>query len=59
MKHRVRAGVRDDPREENACLRTRRWRREDEGRGHGGSLRDRRFARDVVSFLTAEYPVPA
>ncbi len=30
-----------------------------EGRGHGGSLRDRRFARDVVSFLTAEHPVPA
>jgi pimeloyl-ACP methyl ester carboxylesterase len=30
-----------------------------EGRGHGGSLSDRRFARDVVSFLTAEYPVPA
>ena len=30
-----------------------------EGRGHGGSLTDRRFARDVVSFLAAEYPVPA
>jgi pimeloyl-ACP methyl ester carboxylesterase len=30
-----------------------------EGRGHGGSLTDRRFARDVVSFLTAEYQVPA
>jgi pimeloyl-ACP methyl ester carboxylesterase len=30
-----------------------------EGRGHGGSLRDRRFARDVVSFLTAEYQVLA
>ncbi len=30
-----------------------------EGRGHGGSLTDRRFARDVVSFLMAERPVPA
>ena len=30
-----------------------------EGRGHGGSLTDRRFARDVVSFLAAECPVPA
>lgn len=30
-----------------------------EGRGHGGSLRDRRFARDVVSFLLAEHPVAA
>jgi pimeloyl-ACP methyl ester carboxylesterase len=29
-----------------------------EGRGHGGSLRDRRFARDVVSFLRSEHPVP-
>jgi pimeloyl-ACP methyl ester carboxylesterase len=28
-----------------------------EGRGHGGSLRDRRFARDVVSFLRSERPV--
>jgi pimeloyl-ACP methyl ester carboxylesterase len=30
-----------------------------EGRGHGGSLRDRRFAGDVVSFLMAEDPVAA
>ncbi len=30
-----------------------------EGHGHGGSLTERRFARDVVSFLTAEHPVRA
>lgn len=30
-----------------------------EGRGHGGSLTDRGFARDVVSFLAADHPVPA
>jgi pimeloyl-ACP methyl ester carboxylesterase len=30
-----------------------------EGRGHGGSLRNRRFARDVVSFLRSDQPVPA
>jgi pimeloyl-ACP methyl ester carboxylesterase len=30
-----------------------------EGRGHGGSLRDRRFARDVVSFLRSEQQVTA
>jgi pimeloyl-ACP methyl ester carboxylesterase len=28
-----------------------------EGRGHGGSLTDRRFARDIVSFLMAVHPV--
>jgi pimeloyl-ACP methyl ester carboxylesterase len=30
-----------------------------EERGHGGSLRDRRFARDVVSFLRFDQPVAA
>jgi pimeloyl-ACP methyl ester carboxylesterase len=29
-----------------------------EGRGHGGTFSDRRFARDVIAFLKAEHPVP-
>jgi pimeloyl-ACP methyl ester carboxylesterase len=30
-----------------------------EERGHGGSLRDRRFAHDVISFLRSDQPVAA
>jgi pimeloyl-ACP methyl ester carboxylesterase len=29
-----------------------------EGRGHGGAVTDRRFARDVTAFLAAERPAP-